>query len=131
LFISTLWETFEREPPLDKFDFALLLRHKPKLNRGARPCQDVALVIELRNALIHFKPEWDNEADRHRKISERLANRFTPNPLLNDQNIFPRQWATHSCTQWALEQCLAFAEEFERLAELEPKYVRGDFRYIA
>jgi hypothetical protein len=125
--LDKLWEIFEQKSTLDKFGFALLLRGKPDFNKGVGPYQDVAAVIELRNGLIHFKPEWDTEAVAHRKISNRLANRFTPGPFLEDDVlVFPRRWVTHSCTKWAVEQCLAFASEFERLAGLEPKYVRSD-----
>jgi hypothetical protein len=123
--LDKLWETFEQKRTLDKFEFALLLRDKQQLNNGASPYQDVAAVIELRNGLTHFKPEWDNEAVRHRKISERLQNRFTPSTFLNDELLFPRRWTTHGCTKWAVESCLSFAEEFERLAGLEPKYKRA------
>jgi len=123
--LDKLWETFEQKPTLEKFEFALLLRGKPQFDKGARPYQDVAAVIELRNALTHFKPEWDALAVRHRKISDRLQNRFSPSPFLNDELIFPRRWATHCCTKWAVEQCLDFAEEFESRAELPPKYIRG------
>jgi hypothetical protein len=121
--LDKLWETFEQKPK--KFEFALLLRGKSHFDRGARPYQDVAAIIELRNALTHFKPKWDALAVRHRKISDRLQNYFAPSPFLNDQLIFPRRWATHGCTKWAVEQCLAFAEEFESRAELPPKYIRG------
>jgi hypothetical protein len=126
--LDKLWEIFEQKPTLDKFGFALLLRDRPKMDRGARPYQDVTALIELRNALTHFKPEWDNEAVRHRDVSERLRGRFIPSSFLDDALIFPRAWATHGCTKWAVESCLAFATEFERLAQLPVKYARGDLR---
>ncbi len=120
--LDKLWETFEQKPTLEKFGFALILRGKPPLDMGTRLQQDVAAVIELRNSLTHFKPEWDTEAVRHKKLSERLKGRFVPSPFLNDALIFPRRWATHSCTQWAVGSCLAFAAEFERIGDLPTKY---------
>ena len=92
------------------------------MNQGNRPYQDVAAMIDLRNSLTHFKPEWEDEADRHQKLSERLRGRFTPSPFLSDALIFPRRWATYGATKWAVESCLSFAEEFEGLADLGPKY---------
>ena len=117
--LDRLWETFEQKSISEKFEFALLLRNRQLMDRGARPYQDVAALIDLRNGLIHFKPEWENEAERHEQISRRLHARFSPSPFLPDRLVFPRSWATHSCTKWAVESCLAFSHEFERLAGLE------------
>jgi hypothetical protein len=72
--MNNLWETYEQKPILEKFAFALLLLRKPDMDRGARPYQDVKILIELRNALTHFKPEWMNEPEEHAKISAKLPN---------------------------------------------------------
>lgn len=124
--LDTLWEAFEQKRILDKFAFALLLRDKPQLDRGASPCQDVAILVELRNALTHFKPEWDTAAVRHKKISAKLKGRFRPGPFLSDRHIFPRQWATHGATKWAVTSCLDFARAFEAAADLPAKYQPAD-----
>jgi len=122
--LDRLWETFEQKSVLEKFEFALLLRGCPPLDRGVRPYQDMAALIALRNALMHFKPEWDDEATRHAKISRHLEGRFSPSPFLTDALIFPRRWATHACTAWAVKSALDFADEFERAAGLGTKYHR-------
>ena len=112
-----LWELFEQKPTLEKFDMALLLKKKPVLDRGSRPTQDVAALVALRNGLTHFKPEWDNEQVAHAKLSQQLAHRFMPSPFLAaGESIFPRCWATHGCTQWALKSCVDFLTGFESLS---------------
>jgi hypothetical protein len=120
--LDRLWETFEQRSITEKFEFALLLRNRQTMNRGARPYQDVAALIDLRNGLMHFKAEWENEAERHEQISRRLHARFSPSPFLPDRLVFPRRWATHSCTKWAVESCLAFSKEFEQLASLDSRF---------
>ena len=120
--LDNLWETYERKTTLEKFEFALLLSEKPSIDKGSTPYRDVQIVVELRNALVHFKPEWDTQADRHLKLSKKLENKFDPSPFLNDKLIFPRRWATHGCTSWGVHSCLKFAAEFERLSNLPPKY---------
>jgi hypothetical protein len=120
-----LEKVLERQEILEKFEFALLLGEKPSINKGAAPYQDVKIVIDLRNALVHFKPEWDTQADRHLKLSRKLQNKFHPSPFLNDDLIFPRRWATHGCMRWAVQTCLDFAAEFERLSNLPQKYPRS------
>lgn len=120
--LDNLWETYERKATLEKFEFALLLSEKSGIDKGTTPYQDVQIVVELRNALVHFKPEWDTQADRHLKLSKKLKNKFDPSPFLDDELVFPRRWATHGCTSWSVRSCLNFAAEFERLSNLPPKY---------
>ena len=120
-----LWELFEQKPLLEKFDMALLLKQKPLLNRGVAPAQDVAALIALRNGLTHFKPEWDNELTVHARISQQLGNRFVASAFLpNTEAVFPRRWASHGCTRWALASAFAFVKEFEAQAGVPPKIVK-------
>jgi hypothetical protein len=122
--IHNLWETYEKKSILEKFEFALLLLRKPSMDRGARPYQDIVVLIALRNALTHFKPEWIKEADEHAKISARLADKINGSPFLPPpEMLFPRRWAGHSCTSWAVSSVVAFAKHFESVAGLSAKYV--------
>jgi|SRR5450759_2056134 hypothetical protein len=84
-----LWELFEQKPILEKFDMALLLKQKPLLDRGSRPTQDVAVLIDLRNGLTHFKSEWDNEQAAHVRLSKRLAHLFVPSPFTERRVYLP------------------------------------------
>jgi hypothetical protein len=120
--LDNLWKTYERKATLEKFEFALLLSDKPSIDKGSTPYQDVKIIVDLRNALFHFKPEWDTEANRHLELSKQLQNKFDPSPFFNDNLIFPRRWATHGCTSWGVHGCLRFASEFERLSNLPSKY---------
>lgn len=107
----------DRKAILDKYDWFLILRGKPKLSRGTRPVQDVACLIELRNDLVHFHPEWDDEAKRHAKLSAWLEGKFERCRWLdNDRLLFPRAWASHSCAAWAVENSVAFLNHFGSLA---------------
>jgi len=128
--LHNLWETYERKPILEKFEFALLLLRRPKLNYGVRPVQDIDVLVGLRNALTHFKPELDTEADEHKKLSSRLSSKINGSPFLgSDALLFPRRWASHDCTKWAVRSALAFAKHFEELAMFPPKYPgRPDFQ---
>jgi hypothetical protein len=70
---NRFWELSEQKPLLEKFDLVCRLRNRPALDRGTRPSQDVRALIALRNALTHFKPEWEDEQDVHRKVSKLLS----------------------------------------------------------
>jgi hypothetical protein len=129
--LHELWETYEQKPILAKFEFALLLLNKPEINRGASPYQDIKVLIDVRNALTHFRPEWMNEADEHAKISAKLDGKIVGSPFLPESEIlFPRRWASHNCTTWAVSSVTAFARNFEQHAGLPPKYVLGDMNAL-
>jgi hypothetical protein len=53
------------------------------------PNKDIAALVALRNGLTHFKPEWDDEAKRHKELSNKLQGHFAPSPFLPDQSLFP------------------------------------------
>jgi hypothetical protein len=121
--LHNLWDTYERKPMLDKFDFALLLLRKPKLVRGVRPYQDIKILVDLRDALIHFKPEWEHEAVEHKKLSKALHSKTKGSPLFpKSELLFPRRWASHSCTMWVVRSAVDFSKKFEQRAGLPAKY---------
>jgi hypothetical protein len=107
--LDKMWELLEQKPVLDKFDMARLLLDKPPADRGARPAQDIAALVLLRNGLTHFKPEWDNEQTVHTKIARQLQNRFSGTPFLPaTESLFPRRWASYGCAKWAVLSCVNF-----------------------
>ena len=87
---------------------------------GVESFQSVDALVRLRNALMHFKPEW--EPAKHKQLSSELRNFFEPSEFLaNDPGLFPRAWASHDCTTWALNSVLSFIEHFEHCAGLPHK----------
>jgi hypothetical protein len=118
-FLRMLWSTFKEKSVLEKFDLALLLRGNSPLEKGTEPVQSVQALVRLRNALIHFKPEWENEQDAHQKLSTQLCRYFNRSVFLaSDAGLFPRAWACHECTQWAVIAVLRLIEHFEERAGL-------------
>jgi hypothetical protein len=83
---------------------------------------DLALLIGLRNALVHFKPESENKAVRHRKLSDRLRNKFKPSTIIEGP-IFPNGWATHGCTDWAVKSTVTFAHNFAGQVGTIPRFL--------
>ena len=114
-----LWELLEQKPLLEKFDMALLLREKSVLDRGAGPTQGASVLIKLRNALTHFKPEWNHQQGEHAKLTRDLAGRFAPSPFLPDAgSLFPRRWASAAACEWSVRTSVEFLSAFEAAADL-------------
>lgn len=116
--LKALWDVYERKTLLEKFDLALMLQQLPLLDRKAKFFQDADLLIRLRNALVHFKPEWDDEREKHQHLSSELARRFPASPFIPAAPLFPMGWASHACTAWAVSSVLNFIQEFEKAAKL-------------
>jgi hypothetical protein len=123
--IAKLWKLVEQKPILEKYKFALLLKNGPAFNESARPYQDVATLINLRNALIHFKPEYFSKQDKHAKLSKSLRGKATLSPFFpQSEPPFPLGWASHATVKWAIKSTLDFILEFEKRAKIEQRMAK-------
>lgn len=63
--IAELWQVLEnsRAPMLKKHDIALTAIGQSPFRLGVEPVQSAASLIGLRDPLIHFKPEWNDELE--------------------------------------------------------------------
>jgi len=118
--LEKLWSDYEGKRILEKFDLALLLRGASTRPTGVESFQSVDALVRLRNALMHFKPEW--EPARHKRLSSELRSFFKPSEFLaSDPGLFPRAWASHKCTVCAVNSVLSFIEHFQDCAGLSHK----------
>lgn len=105
-------ELIDSKSILDKYSTALAVRVGKHLNLGILPVQNAAALIKLRNAVVHFRPEWFDEQDKHDKLSKDLGPKFKPSCFLPNEPLFPRAWASHDFAAWALRTTVAFLEHF-------------------
>lgn len=109
----------EKKSILDKYQYALNFKGKSKMPTGAQPYQDANALIRLRNTLVHFKPEWHDEQDEHKKLEKQLIGKFEINHFVAEGSVFfPLQCISYGCTQWAVKSALKFMEEFSELSGL-------------
>lgn len=109
--LAEWWIEIEQRSILLKYQHALLLLGKPALPKGESPYQDAESLVHVRNALTHYKPEWDNTLVIHSSLQSRLMGRFALNPLSTSASLwFPHQCLGSGCTRWAV----GVAEKFVR-----------------
>jgi hypothetical protein len=111
----------DREPIISKFNLVLQLRTGRTLDLGANVVQNADLLIRLRNAVVHFRPEWDDEQATHVKLSSKLQKKFDRSPYFPSEGLFPRAWATRSFSTWALKSAIEFLEHFAQESGLDSK----------
>lgn len=107
-----LAQLIDKESVLRKYSMALAVRADKQLDFGCDPVQNVDALIRLRNAVVHFRPEWFGEEGKHQKLSKVLQHRFSPSPFLLNEPIFPRSWASASFATWALNSTVSFLDHF-------------------
>jgi len=142
--LAALWgvERFRLARVLEKYEVALQLAEAPALDRGAKTYQDARLVVQLRNALIHYAPRkgWieagateDLDPD---EFAKRLRGRFPENawaarymvistgdsPAETVYPFFPERCLGAGCSHWAARAALQFADEFFEHLDAPPPY---------
>lgn len=118
--MATLWRrsSLKRSTMLEKFELVLELNGKPRIPRDAKPYQDVKLLIDLRDALVHYEPETilnfsDSNENKEHKFEKKLRGRFELNRLTGLGNPFyPDKVLGAGCARWATASAVAFADTF-------------------
>lgn len=114
--LSDLWPTLDERKfsTLDKYQILLTAIGKEKLNTSKKPFQDVKLLTDLRNMLVHYKPEWDDDQKDHKKIKDKLRGKFETNPFYSDGTtpFFPNNCLSYGCARWAVESSAEYILEF-------------------
>ena len=112
--IVGMWAETERAPILQKYQRALLFSGRQVFDKSASTFQRTDDLIRLRDALVHYKPEWDIEHKPqrgHGNIQKRLRGQFPLNP--DAKGVwFPHQCLGAGCAEWATKIAFAFMKEF-------------------
>jgi hypothetical protein len=120
------WYIVKRRPSiLEKYLLILDVANKEAFDREKSPYQEVGDLIQLRNALVHYKPEWDTDLKNHKKIEDRLEKRLKTriNPFSHANDaFFPKKCLGHGCAEWAVQSSIKFIEDFYNRMGFTPKW---------
>lgn len=97
-------------------------------DREESPCEDVARVVGLRNAITHFAPDDLSAEDPH-ELGDVLEGRFPENRLMEGGGnpFFPDKCLGAGCAHWAYLTAKKFADEFFSQMNITPSYQRVYF----
>lgn len=70
----------DRQRPLEKYQIALDMLGLSRLDERGSHFRNTWALLQLRNALVHYKPAWDPDRKRKVEIVEILADRYEPSP---------------------------------------------------
>jgi hypothetical protein len=129
--IRDLSYTVERAPILEKYQWILILSGKEAFERGSSPFQPAADLIELRDSLVHFKPEWDDDARINERIEARLSGKFALNLLAMPSQLFiPYRCLGHGSGAWAVHSAREFIGAFCKKLECPDKFDAYDVELV-
>jgi hypothetical protein len=107
-----------RYPILEKYQIALTILGRETFPEGKAPFQDAAIVIELRNLLVHHEMTWQsvglltNETIEH-KIAKKLRYKFRLNPGSPESSPFwPYRCLSAGCALWAVDSAIELVDDF-------------------
>jgi hypothetical protein len=97
---------------LEKWQLLRIFAGREPLDRGSAPYQDAQLVMQLRNAILHYRPE-SIAADEPHRMEARLKGKFAENRLMQGSGNawWPSHCLGHGCAEWAARSALAFADQ--------------------
>jgi len=111
-----------------KYEMLLAFADAPPLDRGAKPHQDAALAIRLRNAILHYRPEDISVDGEAHAMEQRLRGRFEDNAFMaGSGNAW---WSDHAlgygAATWAIRSVKALADHLSDALGIDPNYRRLD-----
>jgi hypothetical protein len=122
-FLAPLADMLDGERTMERCAYVLHLLGKPAFERGCNPWQDAALLVRLRNELVHYKSRLASEVDQTSFV-EALRSQALPEPPFRAPNTLG--WFPHGCLSaaraaWAVKASSAFIDGFnERLGVRSP-----------
>jgi hypothetical protein len=79
---------------------------------------NLKFIIKLRNNIVHFSPEWDNDMDEYGKIEKtyknQYAGKFLLSPIYSDGAMFfPYLCLSADCSLWCMNSVKQFTEDYK------------------
>lgn len=117
----------ERKAALPKYQEALNQLGKPRLVMASDPYLSADHLMELRHALVHFKPEWQGSGSH--PIEKMLTEhpRFVENQQAIGTPWYPNKCLGAGCAVWACAVAMDFADAWCARMGLTYDY-KDDFR---
>jgi hypothetical protein len=100
-----------------KYDLVLTLNGREGFDHGVAPYQDVDALVQLRNAVVHYRLGFRPHPDPDPlKIESRLRGKFPVSAyyIKHKGAFFPHRCLGAGCAAWAVNSARAYADDFHR-----------------
>jgi len=121
------WGEGSRDDTLRKYRLVVSFAGALALDKGGEPYQSAALLLKLRNKLLHYKPESISH-DTIVNIEDGLKKKFRVSALHPGEGAWwPHQALGAGCAGWATASAINFADEVSSRLGIVPNYQRAIF----
>ncbi len=129
---SAFINLLEPKPTLEKYQFVAEIQSFGRLDEGMEPYQSAKILVKLRNAIIHFVPEWADDQTLHARVGQMLQGRFQPSPYFRDTDpLFPDRCMSADCARWATTAALNFIQDFYRHCDTPSRFTERHLERIS
>lgn len=131
-FESEFWGRggIEWKPPLEKYQVALDMLGQPRFYEPALPFRDAWALVELRNALVHYKPTWDPDRQRKVELLEILAGKYDLSPFPDSGADFVTMRSMSAGgMRWVISTVVNFVREFHARSQLDEKKMSAFWKF--
>ncbi|KIG11210.1 hypothetical protein BurMR1_1870 [Burkholderia sp. MR1] len=90
-----------RKPLFERYDRALEKLSCPSIT-GCTAAKDMQLLVELRNALTHFEPKWDDSQQKSTSLENGLSGKFALSPFTAGADFVGSQCMSWACAEWSV-----------------------------
>jgi hypothetical protein len=105
---------------LEKYQVALEMLGKPQFDKGVAPFHEAWALVELRNALVHYKPTWDPDRNRKIELVEVLSGKYELSPFLDaGADFITMKSMSSGCSRWVITTTLTFMKKFHARTNLD------------
>lgn len=117
-FLNPLSELIDGEDAIERFKLILHILRRPSLDMGAQACQDMAILIKVRNEITHYKSKWGTEMEREKLFKSTLpqlvqARSLTRPPFISSSHsFFPHQFLSAATAAWSVRTAVSFLNTF-------------------
>lgn len=118
-----IMKRFSKGPVLERTNKIFDAIGLPTFPRNSEPWKSMNLLTQIRDNLVHFKPEWSHKKHKHYQLSELLIKEKLPlAPNLADPvHAFPLGCMTAGCAEWAVSTAHTFIREICRQMGTTPR----------
>ncbi len=111
--LPRVWPEIAGAPVLHKYQLALSVADADQYHESRSPFVDADSLIHLRDALLHYVPDWDDKRGRSHSLEERLQSKFEPNPFAPPgAPWFTDGCLSAGCAHWAVRAAQFFSDDF-------------------
>lgn len=121
---TAFWKATERKNNfLEKYKIALDFRNQEWSAKDGQIRQSAELLYDVRNELVHFKTQWNDEEKSHHQVAARLKKvgiQISPfhSTAPGTDTEFPNAYMSHDMAKWVVRTSWQFLETFSERAGL-------------